>query len=552
MKLLRNIFIALSVLAAGVSQSYAQRVFTENQSERIACAKERLYAIYTFLDASKPSDQKKYEPASCGTGAKGVNMPKYLEKILPEMDMRRLWQVSGEGSGTEFYSEAEIWRQPIGLVFNFLELMEQINSGSAYTTTETVERITRFKTQMMVYIDRLKSRPSNYELRTSMEGRGRSIIATLDLIDSEMGSVLESFKVSPRLWRSKFRKAVMGITTLSNSLYGDIVTVNPRLMPLELSMEDNKKSSADIYRAQRDRKLKADNSLMITVFMLIGTLAVFISGYMLISDKNDQLTKAIGQYMQKSSVWADDFSRQFLDINVKYIVLGTLLLFCVIGAIFGAGAGGFMGVLLFAVFFAMGLTFGLKMPGIVLNILKKRRGEKINAQLMDALILLSNSLKSGMDIVQGFDMVSRDLRPPISDEFSLVIKNYKLGSPFEKALEGMEDRVDSRLLSYMVKAIVLQRQVGGNLTKIFERIVENIREESKLEEKLQAMTAQQRIQAIVVGVMPWVMVGVMFVFQPDIMVSFYTSTVGIIVLAFCIFWIGVGIKLVNKLGEIKV
>ena len=149
-------------------------------------------------------------------------------------------------------------------------------------------------------------------------------------------------------------------------------------------------------------------------------------------------------------------------------------------------------------------------------------------------------------------MVSRDLRPPISVEFSLVIKNYKLGSPFEKALEGMEDRVDSRLLSYMVKAIVLQRQVGGNLTKIFERIVENIREESKLEEKLQAMTAQQRIQAIVVGVMPWVMVGIMFVFQPDIMVSFYTSMVGIIVLVFCIVWIGIGIQLVNKLGEIKV
>ena len=134
----------------------------------------------------------------------------------------------------------------------------------------------------------------------------------------------------------------------------------------------------------------------------------------------------------------------------------------------------------------------------------------------------------------------------------MVIKNYKLGAPFEKALEGMEDRIESRLLSYMVKAIVLQRQVGGNLTKIFERIVENIREESKLEEKLQAMTAQQRIQAIVVGVMPWVMVGVMFMFQPDTMINFYTSTIGIVVLFMCIVWIGIGIKLVNKLGEIKV
>ena len=116
----------------------------------------------------------------------------------------------------------------------------------------------------------------------------------------------------------------------------------------------------------------------------------------------------------------------------------------------------------------------------------------------------------------------------------------------------MEERVDSRLLSYMVKAIVLQRQVGGNLTKIFERIVENIREESKLEEKLQAMTAQQRIQAIVVGIMPWIMVGVMFIFQPDTMINFYTTPIGIVVLLFCIIWIFIGIKAVNKLGEIKV
>ncbi len=66
------------------------------------------------------------------------------------------------------------------------------------------------------------------------------------------------------------------------------------------------------------------------------------------------------------------------------------------------------------------------------------------------------------------------------------------------------------------------------------------------------MTAQTRIQAIVVGIMPWVMVSVMFVFQPDTMISFYTSTVGIVVFFFCVIWIGIGINLVNKLGEIKV
>ncbi|MFH1619799.1 MAG: type II secretion system F family protein, partial [bacterium] len=173
-------------------------------------------------------------------------------------------------------------------------------------------------------------------------------------------------------------------------------------------------------------------------------------------------------------------------------------------------------------------------------------------QLMDALILLSNSLRSGLDIVQGFERVSKDLLSPISDEFSLVIRNYQLGTPFEKALENMEDRVASRLLSYMIKAIILQRQVGGNLTKIFERIVENIREESKLEEKTKSLTAQQKIQSIVVGIMPWIMVGVMFLFQGQTMAKFYFSGIGIFTFFMCALWIAIGMKFVQSLGNIRV
>ena len=144
------------------------------------------------------------------------------------------------------------------------------------------------------------------------------------------------------------------------------------------------------------------------------------------------------------------------------------------------------------------------------------------------------------------------MRPPIADEFGLVIKNYQLGTPFEKALDGMNDRIDSRMLSYIIKAIVIQRQVGGNLTVIFARLVENIREESKLEEKLQAMTAQQKIQSIVVGVMPFLMMGVMFLFRPDEMISFYSSPLGIAIFFVCIIWISIGMKIIKKVGEVKV
>ena len=251
-------------------------------------------------------------------------------------------------------------------------------------------------------------------------------------------------------------------------------------------------------------------------------------------------------------MWAEDFNRQFITVDVKYIVLATVCIFGLLGLYFGWNVGGFMGVFVFLLVLAIGGYVGVRIPEKVLVSLKRSRGIKVNKQLMDALILLSNSLRSGMDIVQGFELVSKDMLPPISDEFGLVVKNYQLGTPFEQALDGLTDRVDSRMLSYVVKAIIIQRQVGGNLTVIFARLVENIREESKLEEKLQAMTAQQKIQSIVVSVMPFVMMGVMFMFNPTQMFAFYTSFIGIFVFVFCCVWIGIGMMILQKMGDVRV
>lgn len=540
MRFAKKFLLFTFVLSVFSCCAYAQqtRVFNERQALALSCSQERLFAVYTFLDPNISTEKKTYVPSFCSTAAEPepIPMTNWLRAELPNMESRILWKRPNEETGVEEYlNEAEMWRGAIARIYDFLSLAEQINDGTNFSSLEIMEQFGNIRTRYLIELDRLNTNPEliNYNLRDSMEGRGRSMLATLELINSEMDSVAESFVAEPKQWRAKFRKSVIGIIVLSNSLYGDMMTRHAPVQP-------------------QDYPEPEDNQMMIFGLMFIGMVLIFFAVWKLVSDKNDEINTAIAQYMQKSAIWADDYSRQFLDINVKYIVLITLALFSVIGLLFGFMAGGFLGFIMFAACFGFGLMIGLKMPGMLLGILKKRRGDKINNQLMDALILLSNSLKSGMDIVQGFDMVSRDLMPPIADEFGLVIKNYKLGTPFEQALEGMEERVESRLLSYMVKAIVLQRQVGGNLTKIFERIVENIREESKLEEKLQAMTAQNRIQAVVVGIMPWVMVGVMFVFQPDTMIAFYTKPIGLIILFICIVWIGIGIKLVNKLGEIKV
>ena len=520
-------FFALALML-GQGVCYSQQVLTEKQTQVLKCAEEKIYAVYNFLNADKSAEQRAFTPSQCGK-SNPIPVPKWLEEDLPGMATENKWQ-QNSNSGYQAYNMAQMWQMAFEIIHEYLALAENINEGTAYTSQEIMEQFAMLRTRFLITLDMIASEPVFYE---SMGGRGRQIISTLELISQEMLSVGESFVVSPKQWRNKFRKSIIGIAILSNSIYSTV------MMKQWLAVAPA-------------RFKKPNNQTILLILTMLGTLLVFSAVLILMNSQNDAISSAIDKYLQKTSVWVDDYNRQFIRINIKYMVIATVAVFTLFGVMFAMAIGGFFGFRVLCLFFGIGLNVGLKMPGAMLKILKKQRGDKVNKQLMDALILLSNSLKSGMDIVQGFEMVSKDLRPPISEEFALVIKNYNLGTPFERSLEMMEERVDSRLLSYMVKAIVLQRQVGGNLTKIFERIVENIREESKLEEKLQAMTAQQRIQAIVVGIMPWIMVGVMFIFQPDTMISFYTTSVGIIVLLFCIIWIFIGIKAVNKLGEIKV
>src|SRR6185312_15097872 len=258
-----------------------------------------------------------------------------------------------------------------------------------------------------------------------------------------------------------------------------------------------------------------------------------------------KIQEGVERYKAKAAEWAHEYDRQFVVIKIHYLVGVPVAL----GFLFGLLTFDIFGFLIFAGF---GVYAGLSIPGWLLRNIRFKRGMQCEAQLMDTMIMMSNGLKSGMDLVKVLELVKTDAQPPISEEFGLCLQNYGLGTSLERALEGVEERVQSRLLSYMIKAVIIQRSVGGNLTKIFDRIVENIREESKLVEKTAAMTAQQRIQAIVVGIMPWVMLIIMFLFQPATMKEFYFSPIGFFTLVFCTIWIGIGMKVVNKLGDISV
>lgn len=524
----------------GMPQLLSARTFTPQEKRKIECAMFRMSVLGNYFNVDMPLEQKQKEyPAECGENLKGkkIKVPEWFPAELERMEKQKVVYVEGEGT----LSEAKLWYRSFANVYAFLSLADNALDPSQPIVPEQLSRkYVGNRINLVSNLDRLNKElvrgQQVYNMKDSMDGRARSLLATLEVINSEFYSTIESFTSPIAQQEEKYRRSVMAVVVLANQLWHEF-----RTAPLP-----SKVPSAKEYEVTQADRL---------FFLVMGLLGAFLIGYavyVFMDIKSEQVQTGWAQYRQKSMIWAEDFNRQFLTIDVKYIVFGTLGLFALFGLLMGLSIGGFSGVFVFVLFVVLGAYSGIRMPKVVLDYLKKNRGAKINKQLMDALILLSNSLRSGMDIVQGFELVSHDMRPPISDEFGLVIKNYQLGTPFEKALEGLDERVDSRMLSYTIKAIIIQRQVGGNLTVIFSRLVENIREESKLEEKLDAMTAQQKIQAIVVGIMPLIMLGVMFLFRPDEMIAFYTSGVGIFILFACFVWIMIGMKLIQKLGEVKV
>ncbi len=445
--------------------------------------------------------------------------PAWIDGTLDAMLKRPVWQDPEEG----VINEAQLWQAPVSVLYEFYEITRKTflpsDGGQLVSPAALIGDYADNRVRFQMSLDRLY----RARLGSSLGGRGRAVLANFDLILKEMDSVIDALTSSDA---ARYKSAVLAIGVLTNEAFG-VLHHPPR-------------GWAPPETGERRAALA-----LATLAKLAGIALIFAAFWFVGSMNAERIAKIWSDHKAKVAQWAHDYERQFVAIKVNYLVGGPMLL----GLLFGILSFDPFGFLIFAGF---GIYGGLILPGWLLRQIKWRRGMKCEAQLMDAMILMSNGLKSGIDIVNCIEMVHRDLTPPISEEFGLCIKNYQLGTNLERALEGVDERVGSRLLSYMIKAVIIQRSVGGNLTKIFDRIVENIREETKLVEKTAAMTAQQRIQAIVVGIMPWLMFLLLFVFNPQSMKAFYFTPLGVGILLFCAVWIGIGMAVINKLGDIQV
>ena len=194
----------------------------------------------------------------------------------------------------------------------------------------------------------------------------------------------------------------------------------------------------------------------------------------------------------------------------------------------------------------------LRVPRLLVRILKARRLKKFNIQLVEALGNMSNALKAGFSITQSFEAIARDGQDPIAQEFGALLQQTRVGVSFSDALVNLQERVGSEDLTLVCLAVETARQTGGNLTGIFEQIAMTIRERFRIENRIQTLTAQGKLQGIVVGTMPLIIGVALLVIDPGMMIPFLRSIMGLAIMLIVAVLLTCGGLMIRKIVRIDI
>lgn len=195
---------------------------------------------------------------------------------------------------------------------------------------------------------------------------------------------------------------------------------------------------------------------------------------------------------------------------------------------------------------------GWILPSLIIRIKKKTRYKAFNEQLGDGIVLISNSLKAGYSFLQAVQSVATEMPDPISYEFKKLLKELRFGYSTEMALENLLLRVESDDLELVVNAVMIQREIGGNLSEILDNISETIRERVKLKGEIRTLTAQGRISGVIVSFLPVVLGLILYLMNPEYMMLLFNHQYGIMMLIVSIINQIIGMIIITRIVNIEV
>ena len=202
---------------------------------------------------------------------------------------------------------------------------------------------------------------------------------------------------------------------------------------------------------------------------------------------------------------------------------------------------------------ALALAIALALsPSLVFRWLRVRRIEQLERQLPDALQMLAGTARAGLSLPAAIRQVSTELAPPLQQELLLVQHEQRLGVALDDALENLARRIPAQPVKLMVSAMRIANETGGGLAETLERTASTLRSQHAMELKIRALTAQGKLQAWVVGLLPVFLLWVLARMEPEAMSLLWTTQLGWGVLGAVIVMELIGVLLIRRIVAIDI
>jgi len=200
----------------------------------------------------------------------------------------------------------------------------------------------------------------------------------------------------------------------------------------------------------------------------------------------------------------------------------------------------------------VGAFVGLAIPNIILKLRDKKRRKKFYDQLIDSIMILSSALKGGLSLLQAFEVLVDEMPAPMSQEVGLLVRENRMGITLEESLRRLDKRMNMEDLTLVVNSVLVARETGGDLTKVFSRLITTIRDNRKLKESIMTLTMQGKLQGLIMSILPiiffiWVLMNNKHHF--DVMLE---SDIGRTLLIVAVGLQILGMVLIHKFSIIKI
>ena len=276
---------------------------------------------------------------------------------------------------------------------------------------------------------------------------------------------------------------------------------------------------------------------IVGVFLSASLLAygVFERGSELMSSYKETFTESASANAADMFMFID--ATRLFYINLIAIVVFPLLIWLLIGDLLTATA----------VFILLAV-----LPGILYSRIRKKRLKKFEEQLPDGLMMLSGAMRAGASLTIALEGLVKEQPAPLGQEFELFMREQRLGTDFEKSLDHMEARLPIQDFAMLTSALRINREIGGNLAEIIESLADTLRRKQQMEGKIESLTAQGKMQGVVMTGLP-ILLGVLLYFlEPESMEKLWTTNIGYGVLAVIFFMETLGYIMIQKITSIDV